>query len=612
MSIGLHSEPKPPTGGLVASGVRNALGRPDLDFWSLFVREAAQNSLDAIDPEAPAAPAFHLQLRRLDELQHDTLSKVLLGERPDDRADVWSRIDASRDVLVVEDFGTLGLGGPLLADESSGEVPRFANFVWNVGQAAEAGLGGGTYGYGKSVLYRASSCGAIVVYTRCRTRSGAESRLIACALGSPYESRPNGHPHLFTGRHWWGDVDGASIRPLTGDAADRMADALGIGRGTGDVGTTILIVAPAYPRHDEDDPDSTSDLRERAASRMAEALIWYCWPRLIESGELPQLSAEVTLDGRAVPLADPASHPDLKHFVTAYRLIEAGHPDVMPVGVKNPVIATGRFALSQHADLSRPSVGRPWTGAAHHTALLRHPRLVVRYLAGPVPVQPRSAWSGVFLAHDEVDRAFAASEPPAHDDWNPKSVEDRRQRSIVNVSLTRLRELSNQKLLPAEPPTDGQAVPVGALSESLGALLPTGIGTSTTILPGAGSPDRPSTVPTPRAKRSVVSILSQRLAYAGGLRLLMVEFEVEHAPGSESGRVWIEPRVAVNDGYAEEGEPPIGAEVPRLLRYEHPVRGQVAADAVDVRRGDGPWVAVIGLTAEAAVIVRPRVEDALG
>ncbi|MFD0594037.1 hypothetical protein ACFQZ4_17425 [Catellatospora coxensis] len=45
--IGWLSQPYPPEGATAAEGIRNQLGRPELDHLTVLVREAAQNSWDA-------------------------------------------------------------------------------------------------------------------------------------------------------------------------------------------------------------------------------------------------------------------------------------------------------------------------------------------------------------------------------------------------------------------------------------------------------------------------------------------------------------------------------------------------------------------------------------
>ena len=82
----------------------------------------------------------------------------------------------------------------------------------------------------------------------------------------------------------------------------------------------------------------------------------------------------------------------------------------------------------------------------HHVALLRPAELVVRYMEGSINEGEQRQWAGVFITdigqNAEVEKAFAMSEPPAHDDWQPKAAQalTPHQRTYVNVALNRIRE----------------------------------------------------------------------------------------------------------------------------------------------------------------------------
>ena len=82
----------------------------------------------------------------------------------------------------------------------------------------------------------------------------------------------------------------------------------------------------------------------------------------------------------------------------------------------------------------------------HHVALLRPAELVVRYMEGSINEGDQRQWAGVFITdigkNAEVEKAFAMSEPPAHDDWQPKAAQSLspHQRTYVNVALNRIRE----------------------------------------------------------------------------------------------------------------------------------------------------------------------------
>src|ERR1700726_4358908 len=218
--LSLWSEPFAPAGGIGAKGIREALGRPSLELSTLLMRETIQNSWDAKDPHAPGPLLFGVQLLRLSQQSVRLLKQFMFHElrpvpslkRVLDSGEVWG--------LLIYDRGTIGLAGPTWADVAVKGPQNFINFVRNVGQAAVGSGTAGTYGYGKSVLYRASDASTIIVHSRCRQGMKIESRLVAAALGDSFDSGGK----RYTGRHWWGLLDKKrGVDPLRGPIAARWA-----------------------------------------------------------------------------------------------------------------------------------------------------------------------------------------------------------------------------------------------------------------------------------------------------------------------------------------------------------------------------------------------------
>ena len=83
-----------------------------------------------------------------------------------------------------------------------------------------------------------------------------------------------------------------------------------------------------------------------------------------------------------------------------------------------------------------------------HFALLRPAELVVTYKhieGGLKEDQPQ--WGGVFICDDneEIEKAFAKSEPPAHDDWKPNSTNEisKEQKTFVRSALKNIKKRVN-------------------------------------------------------------------------------------------------------------------------------------------------------------------------
>ncbi|RVC37179.1 hypothetical protein EN781_32890, partial [Mesorhizobium sp. M4A.F.Ca.ET.090.04.2.1] len=204
----MHSEAYSASGNLAADGYLKLLGAPSIDLVQTVVREAVQNSCDAALSDGGAE--VHFRLRTLDPQQAAILRVEILSQRPLDGKAAGSLDDflhsESPRVLEICDFGTAGLAGPTRADlASDGEPTDFVDFLRNVGSRRNTVHGGGTYGYGKTSLYLASRCSAIVIDSQTSFAGDPVRRLIAAQLGSAFDADdPHGVRRRFTGRHWWG------------------------------------------------------------------------------------------------------------------------------------------------------------------------------------------------------------------------------------------------------------------------------------------------------------------------------------------------------------------------------------------------------------------------
>ena len=310
-ALDLYSEPYRPEGNIDARAARRALGHPpQLGAWALFLRETLQNSWDA--RTAPDGRiAFRVDAFFPDRSQTRALRDEVFATLPPAKAMGEFKPTQELPVLVVTDHGTRGLGGPTRADLAQTERSDFVDFIRNVGRAEDKELGGGTYGFGKGVLYEASVCSTIIVFTRTTVADRQVSRLMAVQLGSSYENSRK----RFTGRHWWGlasDLTGAE--PMTGRSAEALASRLGLTFiPEGETGTSIMVIGPMARKDDE----TLAEIVEQIAN----AAVWWAWPHMIGTGGsgLSTIDFTFTHQGEVVELPDPRSHPVLKHYVDAYR-----------------------------------------------------------------------------------------------------------------------------------------------------------------------------------------------------------------------------------------------------------------------------------------------------
>lgn len=450
-TLSLHSEAYSASGNLAADGYRKLLGAPSIDLIQTLVREAVQNSCDAALEDGNAN--VHFRLRTLTPSQQETLRKHVLTAVPaDDEAGAIEAFLASETPRVLElcDFGTRGLGGPTRADiaPESSEPTDFVDFLRNVGSRRNTHLGGGTYGYGKTSLYLASRCSMIVVDTQTVSDGCPVRRLIAARLGSAFEASDHeGVRRRFTGRHWWGVTgqDGV-VDPAEGD--DALAESLGLpARDPTATGTSIMILDPFF----EDGDDRA------AIATIQEALLWFFWPRLIE-GTPPdrRMQFSVFLESEEQELPRPEDFPPLDLFARAMIGLRTDGPGVRDVRSKKPKRLLGRLGMVSGMAGERrwpdPEKRSLFPQRSASIAVMRPVELVVRYYEGEPLADERLEWAGVFIASSdsEVEAAFARAEPPAHDDWQPNSITDSSQATMVRVAIREITQAAATYAKPAQ------------------------------------------------------------------------------------------------------------------------------------------------------------------
>lgn len=461
----LHSEAYSASGNLAADGYLKLLGAPSIDLVKTVVREAVQNSCDAALSDGGAE--VHFRIRPLTPEQVDVLRATVLAERPLEQIAAGSLeaflSSASPHVLEICDFGTAGLAGPTRADlaTSDAEPTDFVDFLRNVGSRRSTVQGGGTYGYGKTSLYLASRCSAIVVDSQTTHAGQPERRVIAAQLGSAFIAEDSDLVRRrFTGRHWWGRPSGENehVDPIEGEDAASLAEALGFPeRSPERSGTSIMILDPRFIEED----------RQRAIELIEEALLWFFWPRLLEgTPEGRKMRFRIFVGNEERPLPRPEDFPPLDLFARAMKGLRAAPPAGEVVRSLRPQRVLGRLNIVRglRAERAAPA-GRegslfPERSAA--IAVMRPVELVVRYYSGTQIADDRFEWGGVFVASDDdtVEEAFAKAEPPAHDDWQFEALADKTARSIVRIALNRIRAAALEFANPISvPPPDGAAGP---------------------------------------------------------------------------------------------------------------------------------------------------------
>lgn len=465
MKPGWLSQRVPALGAITAEGILNQLGRPAVDRLTLLVREAAQNSWDAQDRDYDGPVRFDVDIRRLDlELRGAWTGRF--GETALMRGvPIQEELGGSAAaVMFISDRGTTGLGGPTRADEAAmhGEHD-YVSFVLNVGDPRDTEFGGGTYGYGKSVLYATARTRTVVVHSRCREEGSIQSRLVAIALGGRHSAEGTN----YTGRHWWGmRADDNRIEPILDAAADEIAAELGFPAfRDAECGTSIALLAPEF---DEKSP-------EEAADWIAEAILWHLWPKMLPGPEgYSDMTFGVSVDGAPVEVPAPEDHKAIRLFSRALMTLDGDESAGEVLRCGNPRQQLGRLETVRTYEPPPPlgpvaeEIGLH--ASVHHVCLLRAPRLVVGYRPGPPPMVENVWYAGVYVADNELDEVLASSEPPTHDAWVPSQLEGR-DKTFVNTTLRRIDDRLRVFGAPIEIPVDGPVVPLGAASRFLARLL---------------------------------------------------------------------------------------------------------------------------------------------
>lgn len=475
--------PKRTTAGdMDGEGLQKLLGAPGHDNLSVLIRETAQNSWDA--RREGVSPSLTYVLKRAEQ---KTIEWLRRNFQTDSNAQVGLRIQDSLErpglrLLEISDRGTKGLGGPIRNDRKIPDsVPKdFVNLVLNIGVPRDVDKGGGTYGFGKIATYRASRCRTAIIWTHCATESGPEHRLIAVSLGQSFDLNNRMH----TGHHWWGRIireknEDDRVEPLIGEEAKRLGELLFSTPFEDDFGTSILILDPDV--EDEESGKLRSD-------DFVDIVLTQLWPKILPDylNQTP-MPIRLCIDGEEVPLKFPEADRTYSAYgnaLNAIRQEQSGHGtrsftrkgvEIHEVWSQRPKVLLGHLAVSSFVRNSSEKIEHTPAIPVNSVCLMRHSaELVVKYEGYSAIPESDMDWCGVFKPTALTDDAFAESEPPAHDDWLPESLDNRQHKIIVNVSK---RERRNkiagfvQPLAPQAVPSSGRT-PTGELANALSWLVP--------------------------------------------------------------------------------------------------------------------------------------------
>jgi hypothetical protein len=479
-----ESEPYSQYGNISADGIQRLLGAPNLNALQILIRETVQNSWDA-GKDIPGPIGYRLRFRELSKSEHKSLREVVFDDLPNYTENPERPIKKTLNrkklnVIEICDFGTTGLAGPTHPDvvPKDNESADFVDFLRNIGSPRDTVFGGGTYGYGKSCLYAISQCQTIVVDSATTNAGKYTRRFMACRIASRYDIVRGPEKGRYTGRHWWGRKTANShLDPSSDDEADKLSESLGMyPRDADTLGTSIMIV----------DPELDSDDLAAAAQSAIRILLWYCWPKIVarSEGDSPPMEFSVEVNGKQIPVPHPSECPPLNLFANSLAHVRNKSEDSDEIRSQRPNKKLGHIHITQDLKMDRlPGFSNDdglYPDYSSHVALMRPAELVVKYLIGDRLPSENAEWGGVFLCSDEkeVEQAFAAAEPPAHDDWDPRSLPRGEKKTYVRGALQRIKKRIAEVTgtLPTNPDDGGERCSLGLVADSLGSLLGAGEG----------------------------------------------------------------------------------------------------------------------------------------
>lgn len=446
------------TGSISARGASRTLGRPNLSPLALVTREMAQNSWDArLEGRMPEFGCLVRYANQgvLNTLRNDVFasgfeihSKYTGLDQTFNRGDVY--------FLEFWDRGTVGLDGPDRPDEAvgEGESQNFVNLTMNLGSDNKGQGNGGSYGFGKTAAFNMSESQSVIYWSAFKTKTGEiDYRLIAVALGKEYTYDGRN----YTGRHWWGcegptDKGPDNILPLTGEPARRLGKEIFSRHfNDGETGTSILIVdaKPAELMEVSDDegkiPDEPDQIIDRSHEKIQNIVMYHLWPKLdVEDGNR---SMDIRINNNPVLIQNLKNKPEYKGIeqlcsalIDVRKMSEHKNIDFESF---DGVFRYKGYIFKRTRDSYNIGYLKIVLGAYDSTAersiypqntvcLMRNEaELVVQYRKVNDLDDSKATWYGVFKPDLETDVAFREAEPPAHDEWNPSSLENAKHKNIV-------------------------------------------------------------------------------------------------------------------------------------------------------------------------------------
>lgn len=444
---------------------------------TVLAREATQNSLDErFDLNRPVRVRFTLH-----ELTGERLHRFLETLRWDELHDHFEAAADSRSktgrilsnglrelrekgslvLLRIDDYNASGLTGPEYEDG------RFAAVVRRQLDSHKSGTAGGSFGLGKATLWAASQFGLVMMHsTLSEPHEGRRERRLIGRLDLPWHEL-NGQQ--YAGPAWLGIPDpqrGGTSRSWWAD--ERTVEELHLTRGSGEPGTSFLIVGVHRVTPEGDDEDLLMTMHDTLVRSLADNF----WASMVAGHDSPPMLEATVESLRNTQTVRPEERVDPhRHQPSRSRAVQAflNRGTVEKITASDDVVQT-KVILSV-PPRKQERQGRRGAGTVDHEAVLlitpadveednrpnrlvcmRGNRMVVmERVVGDLPVGA-PPFQAVLLAGQAAGNSAAdvaaekflrAAEPPEHNDW--KQTEDLTA-TYARGAITRLREFRKAML----------------------------------------------------------------------------------------------------------------------------------------------------------------------
>ena len=440
-------DPAPASGAREGGLATSLIIEPELDK---FVREVLQNARDQRTGEKAVDVTF--TFHRLDgewkerffyNAGWDELGPHLEGAEREGGITIRSQLRRALEaaysgpllVLRIDDSGTRGLTGA--EDPDLDPAGNFNALTRNTLVTTETGgPRGGSFGVGKSVLWRFSLLSTVLFSSRLEGSPRAGLRFFGrCEL--PFHRTEE--PRSWRGPGWYGIGEGEGLerRAVSGwdEVVEEVARRVYLDRpaqlGTG---TSICVIGFFEPQQEtQREPEKIAKEVLRSATR------WF-WPSTSPVPPAMRVSARVYDNDTEVyyqkaeigqevrPFSEAVSDPPSEERLTrpgdvAVRTLPFTIPARKPEGT-----GTGAGRIEAFVDLHLRLAGTEDSPGLRNTvAMLRGSGMIVRYEPVRIPLSDQSYHAvlraGLARGDSEADRALErflrAAEPPSHNEWVP-------------------------------------------------------------------------------------------------------------------------------------------------------------------------------------------------